>query len=186
VGGDAEVAFDVRLIAATNRDLEAGVEDQTFREDLYYRINVVHLRMPPLRARDSDVLLLGQRFLEDTATRFGKPVRGFTSPAAEKLAAYSWPGNVRELANAIERAVAMTRFEDVTVDDLPEKIRSYTAERLVLSDDPAELVSLEEAERRYILHVVHACGGSRTAASQVLRMDRKTLYRKLKSYGEGE
>ena len=184
VGGDVEVPFDVRLIAATNRDLEAAIENKTFRDDLYYRINVVHIPLPPLRGRGGDVLLLAQRFLEDTAGRFAKSVRGFSPPAAEKLTTYAWPGNVRELGNAIERAVALTRFADITVEDLPEKIRNYHSRQVVISgSDPTDLVPMEEVERRYILHVLEACGGNRTLASQALHLDRKTLYRKLKSYG---
>ena len=120
----------------------------------------------------------------DTAGRFAKSVRGFSPPAAEKLTTYAWPGNVRELGNAIERAVALTRFADITVEDLPEKIRNYHSRQVVISgSDPTDLVPMEEVERRYILHVLEACGGNRTLASQALHLDRKTLYRKLKSYG---
>jgi DNA-binding NtrC family response regulator len=187
IGGDVEVEFDVRLISATNRDLEARIEERAFRDDLFYRINVVHLALPPLRARGADVLQLAQRFVTDTAARFGKEVRGISATAAHKLTAYAWPGNVRELANAVERAVAMTRFSDITVEDLPDKIRSYTPSTMVVAgDDPTELVPVEEVERRYILHVLQVVGNNRTLASQVLGLDRKTLYRKLKSYGVGE
>jgi DNA-binding NtrC family response regulator len=184
IGGDAEVPFDVHLVTATNRDLEAAIEAKSFRDDLYYRINVVRIALPPLRARAGDVLLLAQRFLADTARRFGKSVTGFAPAAADKLVAYDWPGNVRELANAIERAVALARFDTITVDDLPDRIRAYTPAALVMAGgDPTELVSLEEVERRYILHVLRAAGGSRTTASQILGLDRKTLYRRLKAYG---
>ncbi|MCE9572411.1 MAG: sigma-54 dependent transcriptional regulator [Deltaproteobacteria bacterium] len=184
IGGDAEIPFDVHLVSATNRDLEAAIEARTFRDDLYYRINVVRIALPPLRARGGDVLLLAQRFLADTARRFGKPVVGFAPAAAEKLASYEWPGNVRELANAVERAVALARFDTITVDDLPDRIRAYTPSALVVAGgDPTELVSLEEVERRYILHVLRAAGGSRTTASQILGLNRKTLYRRLKAYG---
>ena len=184
LGGEAEIAFDARLITATNRDLERAIEAHGFREDLFYRINVVHLPLPPLRARGGDVLLLAQRLLTDTAARFGKPVAGFTPAAAERLSSYDWPGNVRELGNAIERAVALARFDNLTVEDLPERIRSYTPSAVVIAGgDPTELVSLEEVERRYILHVLHAAGGNRTVASSILGLDRKTLYRRLKAYG---
>jgi DNA-binding NtrC family response regulator len=186
VGGDTEVPFDVRLVTATNRDLEARIDDGHFREDLFYRINVVHVRLPPLRARGADVLLLAQRFVADAAARFGKPVRGIAPAAAHKLVGYEWPGNVRELANAIERAVALARFEDIVVDDLPEKIRAHAPTVIVGGEEPSELVPLEEIERRYILHVLRACGGNRTLASGVLHLDRKTLYRRLKAYGLGE
>jgi two-component system response regulator HydG len=184
VGAAREVAFDARLIAATNRDLESAVEEHRFRDDLYYRINVVHLPLPPLRARGGDVLLLAQHFLDHFTRMFDKPVSGIAPAAADKLLAYAWPGNVRELANCIERAVALTRFAELVVEDLPEKVRAYSSAHVVVaSSDPTELVPLEQVERRYILHVLEAVGGNRTLAAQTLGLDRKTLYRKLKSYG---
>jgi two-component system, NtrC family, response regulator AtoC len=188
VGASREVPFDARLVAATNRDLESAVEERRFRDDLYYRINVVHLPLPPLRARGGDVLLLAQHFLEHFTRMFDKPVKGIAPAAADKLLSYAWPGNVRELANCIERAVALTRFSELVVEDLPEKIRAYSSSHVVVAaSDPTELVPLEEVERRYILHVLEAVGGNRTLAAQSLRLDRKTLYRKLKAYGaEGE
>jgi len=184
VGGDREVSVDVRVIAATNRDLETAMEDGRFREDLYFRINIIHVALPPLRARGSDVLLLAQHFLADFAERSGKRVVGLSAAAAERLLAYTWPGNVRELQNCIERAVALARFEEITVDDLPEKIRVYRASHvLVAADDPSELVPLEEVERRYILRVMESVGGNKTLTAQVLGIGRKTLYRKLEQYG---
>ena len=187
LGGDHEVGFDVRLVTATNRDLARAIDEHAFREDLYYRISVVPLALPPLRARGGDVLLLAQRFLTDTARRFDKPVTGFTPAAAERLASYDWPGNVRELANAIERAVALARFDSLTVEDLPERIRAHAPAALTVGGtDPASLTSLEEVERRYILHVLATVGGSRSQASAILGLDRKTLYRRLKAYGISE
>jgi two-component system, NtrC family, response regulator AtoC len=188
VGASREVPFDARLLAATNRDLESAVEERRFRDDLYYRINVVNLALPPLRARGGDVLLLAQHFLDHFTRMFDKPVTGIAPAAADKLQAYSWPGNVRELANCIERAVALTRFAELVVEDLPEKIRAYARSHVVVAgSDPTELVPLEAVERRYILHVLDAVGRNRTLAAQTLGLDRKTLYRKLKSYGaEGE
>jgi two-component system response regulator HydG len=183
VGGDAEVPFDVRLVCATNRDLESAVEEKRFREDLYFRVNVVHVKLPPLRARGGDVLLLTQHFLDHYATQAAKHVTGIAPAAAERLMAYPWPGNVRELQNCIERAVALTAFEQIAVDDLPERIRSYRGSHvLVASDDPSDLVPLEEMERRYILRVVEAVGGNKTLAAEVLGVGRKTLYRKLERY----
>ncbi|NMC70092.1 MAG: sigma-54-dependent Fis family transcriptional regulator [Myxococcales bacterium] len=185
LGGSADVPFDVRLVTATNRDLEAMVEERTFREDLFFRIHVVHIHVPPLRTRGSDVLLLAQQFLEACATRSGKPVRSIAPAAAEKLLAYAWPGNVRELQNCIERAVALTAFDRITPDDLPEKIRNYRPSHVVVAGhDPNELPPLEEVERRYILRVLEATAGNRTLAAQVLGVDRKTLYRKLQRYGD--
>jgi two-component system, NtrC family, response regulator AtoC len=184
VGGDTEVSFDARVISATNRDLEAAVEEGGFREDLYYRLNVVNVLLPPLRARGNDVLLLAQHFLARFATTFGKRVTALSTPAAEKLLAYSWPGNVRELANCVERAVALARLEEIVVDDLPEKIRDHRRSHVIVaSDDLSEIVPLEQVERRYIQRVLEAVGGSRSMAAKLLGLDRKTLYRKLKEDG---
>jgi two-component system response regulator HydG len=185
IGGDQEIAIDVRIIAATNRDLESAVEEGRFRQDLFYRVNVIHVPLPPLRARGDDVLLLGQHFIRQFAERSGKRVQGLSSAAAEKLLAYEWPGNVRELQNCIERAVALTSYEQLTVDDLPEKLRSAAADArppVLLVRDSAELVPLEEIERRYILNVLRAVQGNKTSAAQILGLDRKTLYRKLERY----
>jgi two-component system response regulator HydG len=163
--------------------LESAIEERTFREDLYYRINVVHVALPPLRARGSDVLLLAQQFAAHFASVAGKSMRGISPEAAEKLLGYTWPGNVRELRNTVERAVALARYETIVVEDLPEKISSYRRSHVVVaSDDPSELVPMEEVERRYILRVLEAVGGNKTIASQVLGLDRKTLYRKLDRY----
>ena len=184
VGAEKEVPFDVRIIAATNRDLETAVEERRFREDLYFRINVIQMELPPLRTRGSDVLLLAQQFVERFAAQSGRRVTGISQGAASKLLAYTWPGNVRELRNAIERAVALTRYESVAVDDLPDRIRAYESTHVVLgSDDPRELVPMEEVERRYILHVLKTVAGNKALAARVLGIDRRTLYRKLKSFG---
>jgi DNA-binding NtrC family response regulator len=191
VGSEKEVPFDVRILAATNRDLEAAVEERRFRQDLFFRINVIQVELPPLRARGADALLLAQHFIEICAVRAKKKVVGASGAVAEKLLAYSWPGNVRELRNVIERAVALTRFDKLTVEDLPEKIRDYRSSQVVFGgNDPDELVPLEEVQRRYILHVLDSVGGNRTLAARTLGLDRKTLYRKLRQYGvlgvEGE
>jgi two-component system response regulator HydG len=183
VGADREQPVDVRLIAATNCDLETAVEEGQFREDLFFRINVIHVPLPPLRARGNDVLLLAQHFIQQYAARAGKRVMGLSSAAAQKLLAYTWPGNVRELQNCVERALALTNFDQLTVDDLPDRIRDYTPTRsLLVSDDPAELLTLEEVERRYILRVLETVGGNKTLAANTLGLDRKTLYRKLERY----
>jgi DNA-binding NtrC family response regulator len=184
VGGNADVTFDARIVTATNRDLEAEVDAKRFREDLYYRINVVRVDAPPLRERGSDVLLLATHFVERFAARGGKPVRGIHALAAEKLCAYDWPGNVRELENCIERAVALLRFDEVTVDDLPEKVRQYRADRLVFAtDDLAEVLTIDELERRYILRVLAICGGNKSRTADLLGLDRRTLYRRIDRYG---
>jgi two-component system response regulator AtoC len=180
VGGDEEQSFDARIVAATNRDLETEVEEHRFREDLFYRINVVRIQVPPLRTRAGDILLLAQHFLERYAAQSRRPVEGMTSAAADKLLSYGWPGNVRELQNCIERAVALAQYSHVGVDDLPEKVRHFKAARIdVETNDPAELLPMEEVERRYIAKVLEAVGGNKTLAAQALGFDRRTLYRKL-------
>jgi two-component system response regulator HydG len=185
VGSSAEQSVDVRLLCATNRDLEAAVEEGRFREDLYFRINVIQVDVPPLRSRGRDILLLAHKFLERFAEHQGKAVTGLSRAVAEKLLAYRWPGNVRELRNCIERAVALTRFEEISVEDLPEKIRAArTTDLVVAGNDPAELVPMEVIEERYIRHVLDAVGGHRTTAARILGLDRKTLYRKLSRYDE--
>ena len=128
--------------------------------------------------------LLAQHFIETYATRAQKDIAGISEPVAEKLLAYSWPGNVRELRNVVERAAALTRHEKLTLDDLPPNVRTYSASQVVIAaGDPEELTTLEEVERRYILHVLQCLGDNRTLAAKTLGLDRKTLYRKLQKYG---
>ena len=187
VGGSHERPFDARVITATHRDLETEVEEGRFREDLLFRLDVLRIEVPPLRARGTDVLLLAQHFLERYATRAGKRVLGLSTPAAERLIGYPWPGNVRELENCIERAVALTEHDKLIVDDLPERIRSHrSGDVVVASHDPTELVPLDAVERAYILRVLDAVGGNKTLAARVLGLDRKTLYRKLERYGSAQ
>jgi two-component system response regulator HydG len=184
VGGDLEIPFDARIIAATHRDLEQAVQNGTFREDLFYRLNVVNIALPALRSRGSDVLLLSQHFLTQFAAQANPGVIGVSQAAAEKLLAYTWPGNVRELRNAIERAVALTRFDHISAEDLPERIKTFeTRHVLVAGDNLEELVSLEEVEKRYILKVLQAAGGNKSLAAKQLGVGRRTLYRKLGEYG---
>ncbi len=184
VGSDEERPVDVRLIAATHRDLEEAVAGGTFREDLLYRLKVIELEVPPLRARGNDVLLLAQHFLLEAARRHKKALDSIAVPAAEKLLAYDWNGNVRELANCIERAVVLSQHDRILVEDLPDKIREHRQSRIVLdSDDPEQLPSLEDVARRYVLRVMSAVGGNKRQAARVLGIDRKTLYRRLEAYG---
>jgi two-component system response regulator HydG len=171
------------VLAATHRDLDALAEVGHFRRDLLFRLDVVRIDVPALRARGNDILLLAQSFVLAEAGRSGKHVTGISAPAAARLLAYPWPGNVRELGNAIERAVALTDYEQITVEDLPPKIQGFRRSHVIVdADDPADFVSLDEVERRYILRVLEAVGGNRTRAAQVLGVDRKTLYRKLQEY----
>ena len=185
VGSDKETPIDVRVLAATNRDLETAVAEGRFREDLYYRINVIGIHLPPLRSRGNDALRIADHFLQQFAASEGKPVTGLSDAVKEKLLAYSWPGNIRELRNVIERAVALTRHDKITVEDLPEKVRDFRGGTVFIGGlDPNELVSMEEIELRYIAHVLDAVGGNQTQAARILGLDRKTIYRKLKSRTE--
>ncbi len=180
VGGSREVEFDTRIIAATNKDLESAIEDGSFREDLYYRLNVVRIAVPPLRSRGQDILLLAQNFIHAIASRTDKAVKGLSAPVAHRLLEYDWPGNVRELENTMERAVALTRFEEIIHEDLPEKLRDYESDKFVIrGDDPEELPTLDEVEARYIRRVLKAVGGNKTQAARVLGLDRRTLYRRI-------
>jgi len=184
VGANADVPFDARVLAATHRDLEAEIEARRFREDLFYRINVVRVDAPSLRERGGDVLLLAQHFVERFGARSGKEVRGIHAAAAERLVTYDWPGNVRELENCIERAVALLRFDEVNIDDLPEKIRHYGVDRHIRAvDDLGEVVTIAELERRYIQRVLALVGGDRSHAANLLGVDRRTLHRRLDLYG---
>ncbi|MFT3697078.1 MAG: sigma-54 dependent transcriptional regulator [Kofleriaceae bacterium] len=186
VGAESELSVDVRLVTATNRDLEEQVKDKAFREDLYYRINVIHIPLPPLRARGGDVLLLAQHMLRQYAAVFDKKVMGLSPAAAERLVAYDWPGNVRELGNCLERAVALAHFEEIQVEDLPDKIRQprqIPRSTSITANDLPELLTLEEIERRHTMRVLEACNSNRTDAAKILGLDRKTLYRKLLRWG---
>ncbi|HEX9618493.1 MAG TPA: sigma-54 dependent transcriptional regulator [Polyangiaceae bacterium] len=185
LGGKSEVPFDVRVVTATHRDLEQAIQEGTFREDLYYRLNVINVVLPPLRARGNDVLILAQHFLERLTGARGSKVAGISRGAADKLLRYPWPGNVRELRNCIERALALTAFDKIAAEDLPEKVRAQKAARVVAHEDSSELVPLEEVERRYIFQVLAACKGNRSQAAQILGLNRKTLYRKLQDYEGG-
>jgi DNA-binding NtrC family response regulator len=181
LGATQEIPFDARIVTATNRDLEGEVTAKRFREDLYYRINVVRVDVPPLRRRGNDALLLAQYFLDRSGQRSGKNVSRLGRAVAERIMGYDWPGNVRELENCMERAVALARFDEITIDDLPAKIREHRAmEVYEENEDPKQLPSMEVVEERYIRKVLAAVAGNKTLAAKVLGFDRRTLYRKLK------
>ncbi len=185
VGGSREISFDTRIVAATNKDIDAAVERNEFREDLFYRINVVRIAVPPLRSRGGDILELAQGFLDKFGRQSSKRVEGFVSDAARKLLDYDWPGNVRELENVVERAVTLTRFDKITVEDLPERVREHKSDTFVVpAEDPEYLPTLDELERRYIARVLKVVNGNKTQAAKVLGVDRRTLYRKLERYDE--
>jgi two-component system response regulator HydG len=181
VGGDTEYPVTARVVAATNRDLEREVRERRFREDLYYRINVVAVRVPALRERPSDILLLAQHFLHKSAARNAKKVHGISAPAARYLREYDWPGNVRELENCIERAVAMCEHDQLTVNDLPEKLIADRRSKLVIAAEPSELITLDEMERRYVRHVLAAVSGNKSRAADILGIDRRSVYRRLEA-----
>jgi two-component system response regulator AtoC len=187
VGSGKTLTADVRLIAATNKRLEELVKAGTFREDLYYRLKVVEILMPPLRARTPDIPLLAQAFLREFAKENGKPVNDFTAEALEALMRHPWPGNVRELRTAIEHAVVFARGERVTLRDLPASVRSAGG-GLGAQDAPAggaqmpPAFSVKEAEKQLIIRALQETEGNRTLAAQKLGMSRRTLHRKLHSY----
>ena len=185
VGSSSEVAFDARVITATNRDLETMVEERTFREDLFFRVNVIQVLLPPLRARGGDTLLLAQHFLERIAARTNKNVIGFSPDAAQKLMTYSWPGNVRELENSVERAVALASFDKIVVSDLPEKVRRGVAPAAHAGalDEAAPLVTLDHMEQTYVVRVLASVANNKSAAARILGIERKTLYRMLQRWG---
>jgi DNA-binding NtrC family response regulator len=176
---------DVRIIAATNRDLEEELRKGTFRTDLYYRLNVIQLRLPPLRERREDIDLLARHFLERLAEREGADGRELTDDAMEALRRYDWPGNVRELENALERAAVVAGSGRLGPDSLPERVVERPEVRLVDEASPPN-PTMEVIERAYIHWVLQAEGGNKTRAAEVLGIDPSTLYRKLNRYGLGE
>jgi len=179
VGSTDRVPISIRVIAATHRDLEASVRQGSFRQDLYFRLNVVQIKMPPLRERKSDIPLLVSAFLEKFSDENG-PVRTISEEAMARLMAYDWPGNVRELENAIERAIALGSGPILHVGDLPSNLQYGTSDRLPQND---EILPLEELERRAILRAIRESGGDKLAAARLLGIGKTTLYRKLKQYG---
>ena len=179
VGGNKALHVDVRVIAATNKDLLAGIKSGAFREDLFYRLNVINIKIPPLRERKEDIDVLARHFLEKFAKKLAKPVREFTPEALELLTLYRWPGNVRELENVVERAVIVCDNGTVGAQDL--SISSYSP-----AADLSVSPSLEQMEKEYILRVLKESNGNQSKASQLLGIDRKTLYLKLKKYGINE
>ncbi|MGH9575622.1 MAG: sigma-54-dependent transcriptional regulator [Candidatus Acidiferrales bacterium] len=178
VGSTERVSISTRVIAATNRDLESAVRNGQFRQDLFFRLNVVQIKMPPLRERKTDIPLLVNAFLEKFSDAKDGP-RTISEDAMVHLTAYDWPGNVRELENAIERAVALGSGPILHVGDLPSNLQYGTAEKLPQS---GELVPLDEMERRAIFRAMRESGGDKMAAAKVLGIGKTTLYRKLKQY----
>ncbi|MDP2959262.1 MAG: sigma-54 dependent transcriptional regulator [Longimicrobiales bacterium] len=185
VGSTEAKSVDVRIIGATNKDLEEEIRKGTFRSDLYYRLNVIQLRLPPLRERREDVEILARHFLGRLAEREGGEARALSPETLEFLKGYDWPGNVRELENALERAAVVAQGADIEADHLPERVRQRLEVRLV-GDAPSPNPTMEVVERAYIQWVLQAEGGNKTRAAEVLGIDPSTLYRKLNRYGLAE
>ena len=179
VGATKPISVDVRIIAATNLNLAEEAKAKRFREDLYYRLNVIELKLPPLRERREDILLLVEGFLKKCGEARGKEVKGVSEAALAMLMDYSWPGNVRELENVIERAVTLNRGEKVTPDDLPQAVQGARGDRRVLDEAAEKTLPLHEIEKEYIKKILEKTGGNKYQAAQALGIDRKTLYRKL-------
>ncbi|HEV8441197.1 MAG TPA: sigma-54 dependent transcriptional regulator [Methylomirabilota bacterium] len=177
VGGNDWIPVNIRIIAATNRDLRKQVEEGRYREDLYYRLNVVAITLPPLRERSQDIHLLARHFLDKYARLSGKALKGFAPEALALLSAYHWPGNVRELENAVERAVALSSSELIMPEDLPPQPRAESAPPLVV---PGSRLTLEEVKRWYVSKVLEDVGGNKLRAAEILGVDRGTLYRMLR------
>lgn len=178
VGENHTRPIDGRIVAATNRDLAGDVVAKRFRQDLYYRLRVIEIRVPPLRDRRDDVLPLAHRFVAQAAERLDRPISGFTPEAENRLVTYAWPGNVRELENAVERAVALANGRRLDLDDLPEELLAPCVAVPTLET----VRPLADIERDYILGVVRAAGENRAHAARLLGIGPATLFRKLKQY----
>lgn len=183
VGATEAISIDTRVIAATNRDLEEEIKRGHFRADLYYRLNVIAVHLPPLRHRAEDIPVLADSFLARSAAQRGESVKVLSEAALDVLQAYQWPGNVRELENALERAVILSPSGEISIDALPERITARRAEPLVSERTPTT-PTLEAIERAYIQWVLQNEGGNKSRAADMLGIDPSTLYRKLARYGE--
>ena len=197
VGGTKTIQVDVRLIAATHQNLERQIAEGKFREDLYYRLNVISIVLPPLRERPDDILDLAVYFLKSASTRDGKRIARFDDDALNALMRYQWPGNIRELQNVIERAVVLAERETVELVDLPSEIQKSVAasgivERVGLRSDSTREDSVmvtvwsdddPESERKKLIDALQACGGNKTKAAKRLGLPRSTYFSKLKKYG---
>ena len=182
VGSTESVAIDVRILAATNRDLEEEIRRGAFRSDLYYRLNVIQLHLPPLRERKEDIPLLVEHFLQTQSHQTDEGPKTVEPEALSVMTDYDWPGNVRELENALERARVLAPAGAIGVQELPDRVREAPTPRLVEESAP-ENPTMEVIERAYIFWVLEAEGGNKSRAAEVLGIDPSTLYRKLNRYG---
>ena len=179
VGGTEKIKVDIRVVAATNKDLKAAVANGTFREDLYYRLNVVGIQLPPLKDRQGDIALIAGRFIKELAQSGNPGVTGITPAARSLLEAYSWPGNVRELRNTIERMIVLSGGGQLDVNDVPEEIRTTASgAKMTIANSG----TLDQTEQAKILAVLQDCKGNRTEAAKRLGISRRTIYRKIDEY----
>ena len=183
VGGRENIPIDIRLVSASNQDLEDAVKRNEFRQDLYYRLNVVPVRLPDLKDRREDIPLLVHHFLQKFAQQHGEPARRFSNEGMRILMTHTWPGNVRELENAVEHALTMGSGEVLTPEDLPASVT--TPERDIVEEATLDNATLAEVERRYILRILEKMDGHQIKTAQILGIDRRTLYRRLRQYGYG-
>ena len=183
VGGRENIPIDIRLVSASNQDLEDAVKRNEFRQDLYYRLNVVPVRLPDLKDRREDIPLLVHHFLQKFAQQHGEPSRRFSNEGMRILMTHTWPGNVRELENAVEHALTMGSGEVLMPEDLPASVT--TPERDIVDEATLDNVTLSEVERRYILRILEKMDGHQIKTAQILGIDRRTLYRRLRQYGYG-
>jgi DNA-binding NtrC family response regulator len=179
LGSNDEIDVHARVLATTHRDLESQVAARCFREDLYYRLNVVQIHVPPLRSRGNDILLLAEHFVHKFADRMAKPITGICTRAARKLLDYDWPGNVRQLENSMEHAVALARSAQIGVEDLPDRIREHDPSATQPDFATQGITTLECQELQHIQQVLRLTGGNKTEAARLLGVNRRTLYRKL-------
>lgn len=183
VGGRENIAIDIRLVSASNLDLEEAVKHGEFRQDLFYRLSVVPVRLPDMKDRREDIPLLVSHFLQKFSQQHGEPARRFSSEAMRVLMTHSWPGNVRELENAVEHALTMGSGDILTMEDLPSSVTS--PERDIVEEAVLDNVPLAEVERRYIIKILEKMGSHQIKTAQILGIDRRTLYRRLRQYGYG-
>jgi two-component system response regulator HydG len=180
IGDSKPILADVRVICATNKDLKKHIAEKKFREDLYYRVNVISLMLPPLRDRKSDIPILANYFVQKYCERFGKPTRGLSQEALDEMLSYDWPGNIRELQNVIERSVILSEGPEIGSDHFPKDL---TEPRVNVQNILQEQPTLDELEKRYILETLRACNNNKVLTCERLGISTTTLWRKLKQYG---
>jgi two-component system response regulator HydG len=183
LGSSSTIKIDTRIISATNKDLENEIREGRFRDDLYYRLNVVRTEIPPLRKRREDIPLLADFFLKQYVEKNRKLVKGFTPRAMDAIMRHDWPGNVRELENLVERAVIMTRGDMITLDEFPNTINHQFSEINEVENELSTGRTLKDAEKEIIIRTLEETGGNRTHAAKILGISRRTLQLKLKDYG---